>query len=104
MLPNLHYQRYQKFSKLWSSCNKLRWCAARYTQAAAEFPGDAAIFQQQIVSLDAGDLEPDSQPRVRSYQTEMSKQLRLLGMDMMFCKRRCRRTTRHLQLAIAFKP
>jgi len=41
-------------------------------------------FQQQIVSLDAGDLEPDSQPRVRSYQTEMSKQLRLLGMDMMF--------------------
>jgi len=26
-------------------------------------------FQQQIVSLDAGDLEPDSQPRVRSYQT-----------------------------------
>jgi len=60
-------------------------CAARYTQAAAEFP-EAQQFQQQIVSLDAGDLEPDSQPRVRSYQTEMSKQLRLVGIDVMFCK------------------
>jgi len=64
MLPNLHYQRYQKFKKLWSSCNKLVVCSQIH-QAAAEFPGDAATFQQQIVSLDAGE-EPDSQPRVRA--------------------------------------
>jgi len=27
------------------------WCAARYTQAAAEFPEAQSNFQQQIVSL-----------------------------------------------------
>ena len=42
------------------------------------------FFVQQIVSLDNRDLEPDVEPKVRSYQTEISKQLQLLGMDVTF--------------------
>jgi len=61
MLPNLHYQRYQKFKQALEQLQQTAgWCAARYTQAAAEFQAQQ-FFQQQIVSLD--DLEPDSQPR-----------------------------------------
>lgn len=36
------------------------------------------VFQQQIVPLD------DGNSRVQSYQTEISKQLRLLEIDVMF--------------------
>jgi len=38
MLPNLHYQRYQKFKQALEQLQQTcLWCAARYTQAA-EFP------------------------------------------------------------------
>lgn len=85
MLPNLHRQRYQEFSK---SLEQLQQTAVGsqldIPMLRQSFLEVQKFFQQQIVSLDAGDLEPDTEPRVRSYQTEMSKQLRLLGMDVLF--------------------
>lgn len=42
------------------------------------------FFVQQILSLDNSDLEPDVEPKVRSYQTEIAKQLQLLGIDVSF--------------------
>lgn len=85
MLPNHHHQRYQEFSK---ALEQLQQTAADtqvdVPRLRQRFLEVQQFFQQQIVSLDAADLEPDTEPRVRSYQTEMSKQLQLLGMDVMF--------------------
>lgn len=85
MLPHIYEQRYQDFAIMLFSLQ----------QAAAGAKPDAPslrqsvlnaqqFFQQQIVSLDDTDLEPGDESRVRSYQTEISKQLQLLGMDVMF--------------------
>ncbi len=85
MLPNIHHQRYQELKQ---ALDQLQQTAAGAQLDAPRlrqsFLLTQQFFQQQIVSLDAGDLEPALEPRVRSYQTEMSKQLRLLGMDVIF--------------------
>lgn len=85
MLPNLHRQCYQKFLEVL----KLMQQTGDHTPVDAirlhqSFLEAQQFFQQQIVSLDAGDLEAGDESRVRSYQTEISKQLRLLGMDVKF--------------------
>ncbi len=106
MLPNLHRQRYQEFSEV----------LEQLQQTVVVTPLDAPklrqmfleaqqFFQQQLVSLDAGDLE-QLEPRVRSYQTEMSKQLQLLGMDVMFlqaARQQGTATARQLQLGDRLK-
>ena len=85
MLPNIHYQCYLKFKQaleqLQQTVAGTHLDALRLRQG---FQTAQQFFQQQVVSLDAGDLEPDSEARVLSYQTEMSKQLRLLGLDVIF--------------------
>ncbi|MBW4632651.1 MAG: heterocyst frequency control protein PatD [Iphinoe sp. HA4291-MV1] len=42
------------------------------------------FFQQQIVPLVGLDTDSNDEGRLQSYQTEMSKQLRLLEIDMIF--------------------
>jgi hypothetical protein len=42
------------------------------------------IFKGRILSLNLDELKPELEQRVRSLQVEINKQLRLLGMDMMF--------------------
>ena len=42
------------------------------------------FFQQQIVPIDNEDTDSQDWGRVQSYRTEMSKQLRLLEIDVMF--------------------
>lgn len=82
MLPDLHYQRYQEFKQ---ALEQLQTAAAKlYGPESRQILETQQFFQQKIMSLDAGDLKPADEPRVRSYQTEMSKQLRLLGMDVTF--------------------
>ncbi|MBW4637608.1 MAG: heterocyst frequency control protein PatD [Gloeocapsa sp. UFS-A4-WI-NPMV-4B04] len=85
MLPNIHRQCYQKFSEV---LQQLQQTGDRTPidplTLHNSFLEAQQFFQQQIVSLDAGDLEAGDESRVRSYQTEISKQLRLLGMDVKF--------------------
>jgi hypothetical protein len=85
MLPNLHRQRYQEFSEV---LKQLQQTAASIQldipKLRHSFLEAQQFFQQQLVTLSTGELEPSYEPRVRAYQTEMSKQLRLLGMDVMF--------------------
>ncbi len=85
MLPNLHRQCYQKFSEVLKQLQQ----TGDHTPIDPLTLHDSFLeaqkfFQQLIISLDAGDLEVGDESRVRSYQTEISKQLRLLGMDVMF--------------------
>lgn len=85
MLPTLYYQRYQKFSglleQLQLSADTNQLDAQKLRQS---FLTLQQFFQQQIVSLDSSLLDSSDAPRVRSYQTEISKQLNLLGVDMIF--------------------
>lgn len=85
MLPTLYYQRYQKF---WGLLEQMELSAAANQLDAQKlrqsFLTLQQFFQQQIVSLDSSDLDSSDAPRVRSYQTEISKQLNLLGVDVMF--------------------
>jgi hypothetical protein len=84
MLPNLHRQRYQEFLEVLEQLQTAASIQLDPPKLRHAFLEAQQFFQQQVVTLDAGELEPSHEPRVRSYQTEMSKQLRLLGMDVMF--------------------
>lgn len=85
MLPNFHHQRYHEFSQALEQLQQTASGAiVDVPKLRQSFLKAQQFFQQQIINLDADDLEPDIQPQVQSYQTEISKQLRLLGMDVMF--------------------
>lgn len=84
MLPNLHHQSYQEFKQVLEQLQKTAAFKADTSGLRQSCLEAQRFFQQQIVSLDAGELEPVDEPRVRSLQTEMSKQLQLLGMDVTF--------------------
>ncbi len=85
MLPNIYCQRYQELKQALEQMHQSLVGGLLNPQRLRQnFLEAQQIFQQQIVSLDASDLEPADEPRVRSYQTEMSKQLRLLAIDVMF--------------------
>lgn len=85
MLPDFHNQCYQKFKQVLLHLQGIEASvpldAARLRQ---NFSEAQQFFQQQILSLDAADLEPADAARVLSYQTEISKQLRLVEMCVVF--------------------
>ena len=95
MLPQAHRQRYQEFQR------SLQQLKATVTQAKPSgealktaFQDLQQFFQGQIVPLGLEDLEhPGLEQRVQSYQTEMSKQLRLMGTDVMFLQAARQSTT-----------
>lgn len=101
MLPNLHHQRYQEFKQALEQLQKTAASSLATSSLRQSFLVTQQFFQQQIVSLDPCDLEPALEARVRSYQTEMSKQLQLLGMDVTFLQAARQPTTaksRQMQL------
>jgi hypothetical protein len=84
MLPQVYQQRYQEFQQ---ALEQLR---SQVSQAQIDgvtlrtgFLHLQQFFQLQIAPLD-DDLDPVEVQRVRSYNTEIHKQLRLLGMDVSF--------------------
>ena len=83
MLPT-HQQRYQEFKQALEQLKaKVAETVLKQTDWLAEFLLVQQFFQQQIVNFSPDSLA-EREPRVRSYQTEMSKQLRLLGVDLTF--------------------
>lgn len=82
MLPNIHRQRYQEFLEVLEQLQQtVAGSQLNAPKLYQSFLSAQRFFQQQIV-ID-GELNPDD-ARVRSYQTEISKQLQMLGMDVMF--------------------
>lgn len=85
MLPHLYYQRYQEFLLMLAHLQQGYAAAVPDAQGLRQsFLNTQQFFVQQILSLDNSDLEPDVEPKVRSYQTEIAKQLQLLGIDVSF--------------------
>lgn len=84
MLPNLYYQRYQQFAQMLEGLQGAIAATPEDVQSLRQsFEAAQQFFGQQILSLD-NDLDPADESKVRSYQTEISKQLQLLGVDVMF--------------------
>lgn len=85
MLPNFYDQSYQEFvailQQLEANAKRHEVDALRLRQI---FQEAQHFFGQRIMRLDASELEPRIESRVRSYHTEIDKQLRLLGVDLMF--------------------
>lgn len=85
MLPKIHYRQYQEFKQVLEQMQQTIAMPLpelpRLQQSLLEVQ---QFFQQIVRSLSINDLGPADAARVQSYQTEMSKQLRLLGMDVMF--------------------
>lgn len=84
MLPNIYYQRYMQFAQMLEGLQGAAATPENTQSLRQSFDAAQKFFVQQIVSLDSNDLDPDDESRVRSYQTEISKQLQLLGVDVMF--------------------
>lgn len=60
------------------------------------------FFQQQILTLAASDLSPAQESQIRSYHTEISKQLQLVGMEATYlqaAKQQATLSNRRSQLA-----
>ena len=85
MLPEAHSRCYQEFKHL---LQQLQVVVALETLdrmlLRSEVSQMQQFFQSRIVPLDVEDLDADLSSQVQSYRTEMHKQLRLLGMDVMF--------------------
>ncbi|NEN91699.1 MAG: heterocyst frequency control protein PatD [Okeania sp. SIO3H1] len=85
MLSKEHNQRYQKFSQLLHQLQQL------ITQENLELEKISAMkkevqkfFEIQIMSLDNLELDRSIAFQVKSYLTEMHKELRLLYVDLTF--------------------
>lgn len=105
MLPHLHHQCYLKFSEVLQQLQRAN-APIDASQLYQKFLEAQQFFQQQILSLDANDLNQDTQARIRSYQTEISKQLRLLEMDIRFlqaAKAEATATARQIQISDRLK-
>ncbi len=85
MLSNFHYQSYQEFAAL---LDQLQANASSAQPDVAElrqvFEQAQQLFRQQILTKDTSSLAASVASRVRSYNTEIDKQLRLLGVDISF--------------------
>ena len=75
MLPEYH-QHYQQFVKLIEQLQSQQQDLALLRQSHQKAQ---QFFIQQILTL-----EPIDNYQIRSYQTEISKQLQLIGMDVIF--------------------
>jgi len=105
MLPNIHRHCYLNFSEVLQQL-QMADTPIDTSKLHQRFLEAQQFFQQQILGLDASDLDPDTESRVRSYQTEISKQLRLLGMDVMLlqaARQQETATARQLQLSDRLK-
>ncbi|NET31129.1 MAG: heterocyst frequency control protein PatD [Cyanothece sp. SIO1E1] len=85
MLPTHHLQAYRDFQQMLQTLkHQLNHTHLEPTAWQSTFLKAQKFFQVQILGLDLNGLSPDQQSRVKSYQTEMNKQLRLLSMDVTF--------------------
>jgi hypothetical protein len=85
MLSGLSYQHYQQFQ---NALRQLKITVTRSNPDLASLHADflevQQMFQLRIMDTDLDQIDPAVVSQVQSYQTEINKQMRLLGMDVMF--------------------
>lgn len=97
-----YQQRYQEFAQLLEG---LQLQAANSVIEGGELRQSVQqaqqFFGQKLLTLDSSDLSPAQEAQIRAYQTEISKQLQLLGMDVRFlqaARAQATATNRQIQL------
>lgn len=84
MLPQFYRDRYQEFS---SSLVHLQQTVSDPNLVATlgqNFQQVQQLFNDKILSLDNDNLDPAIMSRLLSVLTELNKQMRLLGIDVIF--------------------
>jgi len=85
MLSGLSYQHYQQYHH---ALRQLKNTVTRANPDLASLHADflevQQMFQLRIMDTNLDQLDPAIASQVRSYQTEINKEMRLLGMDVMF--------------------
>ena len=85
MLPPSHSQIYREFQfNLEVLKDVLSQDTVDRTHLKSSVVKLQDFFQNQILTLDTGALEAGLEQQVQSFQVEMDKQLKLLGMDGQF--------------------
>ncbi|MGF1499797.1 MAG: heterocyst frequency control protein PatD [Elainellaceae cyanobacterium] len=86
MLPEPHQSHYRTLRQ---SLEELAGVVANPTSDGAAIDNLLQTIQQQaqpLMAADLNSLDGAIAPRLRSYRTEINKQLRLLGTDVLFLK------------------
>lgn len=88
MLPSLYQTPYQKLHQQIQDLEQA-WASLGRVQAMANLTQIEQFFHKEILSLDealleAAAVDPSQRYTLRSYQTEIHKQLQLLKMDLPF--------------------
>jgi hypothetical protein len=85
MLPLLHRQQYERFKQILEQVSQMSsHTSCDGSVLKPKLTELQQFFQDQILSLNADELDSEVEHQVQSYQVEMNKQLRLLGMDVLF--------------------
>lgn len=85
MLPQFYRDRYQEFSTALAYLQQSATNATSDpTSLRQNFEHVQKLFHEKILSLDNDNLDPSVGSRVQSFLTELNKQMRLLGIDVMF--------------------
>jgi hypothetical protein len=94
MLPDVLRLNYQTFQILLIRLQTLtNQSKPEATLLQTTFLEAQQLFQLQILSLDVNDLTPTIAAKLQSIQTEISKQLRLLAIDISFLQSARQSTT-----------
>lgn len=83
-LPSTHKKRYEAFEQTVQQVQQTAVPGASSTALKAEVAALQQSFRDQLLSLPTDELPSATQQWVQSYQVEMDKQLRLLGVDVLF--------------------
>lgn len=85
MLPSAHRQPYEKLQQdLQHLKQVVEQSNLNGPMLQSAFLEVQQFFQLHIVSLEFEEKDTLAESHIQSYQTEINKQLRLLGMDVMF--------------------
>lgn len=86
MLPSSYQDRYQTLSQFLQNLQQhITQANPDVNNLRSQFLDAQQWFQQKLIGLESSDeLEPADASTLRSYNTEINKHLRLLGMDLTF--------------------
>jgi hypothetical protein len=94
MIPTLHQKTYQKFQMVLQALREeIESPNSRVAAISEKFVQVQQVFQQEIMSLTSDELAEDEIARFVKVQTEMHRNIRLLGTDLMFLRSSKQATT-----------
>jgi hypothetical protein len=101
MIPTLHQKSYQKFMLFLEALREeVESPNSRVAAIFEKFLKVQQVFQEEIMPLKSDELAEEAIARFVSIQTEMHRNIRLLGTDLMFLRSSKQATTSAQRLAI----